>query len=1735
MPDEKLQRRLKVLLGQREMYFARIQSLYEYGKKLQDPASLKYFMVKFKTLEPTKLEFLKTVTEINEVQVEMEPEKYIPDFKAVESFDDLYCHILNFAEQANLQKSESSATIKTETTRTKAELSSCTPVLPKISLPTFSGNIKEWPVFYECFKSLIGDNDKLTDVDKVNYLVGQLSGRAATVCAGLPPVGSNYKIIWDALIEKYQNVRVLANSYLEQILELKPATSPSANNLNNVLDKCNSSYKALEKLNISNLTDFVFAYLLLSKLDNETKTFFENTYRKSTVPSYGEVLKFVKEQAQIYALTPQKTGVTANNKVKTHSFFVSNKVTNGNCCLLCHSKQHNIFLCSKFLSLSPLERYKLIKSRNLCILCFGEHKSVVCKSKLSCKTCGYKHNTLLHFISNKSSKVSAEDQTSSDSQLFYKGQRVESSSDQTNSEVTLSGTSSALCSTVTMHNTSSVVLLSTAFVNILDKFGETQKARFLLDSGSQAHFITKECADRLQLDIIKCNLPVKSIGSGSKLISGRASTVVSSRLNPEFYFAIDCFLIESISDRLPEVEVNNNAFLNLLDLPLADETFYVPGKIDGIIGAELFPAILGSRRIASLKQSPVAVETKFGYVVMGSVPAKSISDKTSSFHISVENNSTLDRLVAKFWELEDIPKQSFCHPDDTKCEEIYCSTVSRETSGRYVVSLPFKENPNKLGDSYMVALKRLLALENKFSKNPLFKDQYQKVIKAHIVDGYMALVEDDKLSFPHYFIPHHAVYKADSVSTPLRCVFDASAKTSSGVSLNDILYTGPKLQADVFDIFLNFRLFAIAFTADIRQMYLRIGMCSNHKRFQNVLWRFSEKDPIGVYQLNTVTFGVTSSPFLALRTIRQLADDERQHFPLASNAVFRDFYMDDFISSVESIDAARELYQQLVALFKKGQFHLTKWAINSEELLQEIPVHDRSPKVVDFNKDGLKILGLQWYPKTDVFKFKINAERKTCTKRNVLSAVARLFDPLGFLAPVTLLIKLIIKKLWSLNLGWDDIANYEMSTLWKTVQLQLELLNEFEIPRHINVDTKSSVMLVGFCDACLDSYGAVVYLRCTNINGEVNVSLVCSKTKVAPMKVQTIPRLELCAAHLLAKLLNAVESVLISRIKIEKSVALSDSTVALCWIASAPYRWQTFVANRVAKIQELVSCENWFFVEGRINVSDYLSRGLTPAQLLDKCDWIAGPQWLKSDFSSWPVSRYTSTNDTLPEQRVTTVLTVITEIEHPLHALINRSSSWIRLLRVTVYVLRFLKIISRSKNCITVSDLDKAELTLIKIVQWHHFKTEIISLEKHGTVSSKLRSLSPFLSEGIIRVGGRLSNSPLEFDRKHPYLLPKNDNLVKLIIDDCHRRNLHTGPYLVSSILRQRFWIIGARNVIRFHLAKCNNCFKLNPKSTFPKMADLPTVRVTEAKPFLHCGVDYGGPFFVNLSRRRGAKSQKAYLCLFICLTTKALHLELASDLSTETFLLAFKRFLARRGVCSVMYSDCGTNFIGAKNELNLLFELINSEKYNNSIQEELAYRKIEWKFQPPASPHFGGIWEANIKAVKTHLNKVIGLQVLTYEELLTALTQIEAVLNSRPLCWLSTDPSDPLPLTPAHFLTMTPLKFIPAADVPDTSRSILERKRLLDHMVQSFWKRWQSEYLSQLQVRQKWNTSSPSLQKGTLVILKQDNLPPLQWPVGVIMELFPGNDGVVRVVTVKTKTGIYKRPVVRLCPLPSQ
>ncbi|XP_015119443.1 uncharacterized protein LOC107042773 [Diachasma alloeum] len=450
------------------------------------------------------------------------------------------------------------------------------------------------------------------------------------------------------------------------------------------------------------------------------------------------------------------------------------------------------------------------------------------------------------------------------------------------------------------------------------------------------------------------------------------------------------------------------------------------------------------------------------------------------------------------------------------------------------------------------------------------------------------------------------------------------------------------------------------------------------------------------------------------------------------------------------------------------------------------------------------------------------------------------------------------------------------------------------------------------------------------------------------------------------------------------------------------------------------------------------------------------------------------------------------------------------------------------------SELEEARVFWVKETQAEYFSEDLRRLRESKSVArgSQLFRLVPFLdADGVMRLTGRLHKSALEVDFKHPGILSSDSRFTELVLRQAHHGSYHGGVQLMLATLKRRYWILGGRRVVKALIYRCVTCARFRGVAAKQLMGQLPRRRITSARLFLHCGIDYAGPLMLPKWRGRGAKTYKGFMVVFVCFTTSAVHIELATDYSTEAFLACFKRFTARRGICETITSDQSINLVGPDRELRSLFDAAGNQA--QTIAHPLAQDGTKWIFNPPGAPHHGGKWEAALKSAKVHLKRVIGDATLTYEELFTLLTQVEAILNSRPLCELADDPDEFAVLTPGHFIIGSALSTVPEPSLLHLPVSRLSRYQLIRQMVGRFWELWCITYLQKLQSFSKWQKDQPNLQLGSSVLIVDERLPPTKWPMGRITQLHLGKDGLCRVVTVETQASVFTRPVTKVCPLP--
>jgi len=689
-------------------------------------------------------------------------------------------------------------------------------------------------------------------------------------------------------------------------------------------------------------------------------------------------------------------------------------------------------------------------------------------------------------------------------------------------------------------------------------------------------------------------------------------------------------------------------------------------------------------------------------------------------------------------------------------------------------------------------------------------------------------------------------------------------------------------------------------------------------------------------------------------------------------------------------------------------------------------------------------------------------------------------------------------------------------------------------------DTGMKLQLHHFSDASSYGYGCVSYVRTVDEHGTVSCRLMMAKSRLAPMKTLTIPRLELCAATLAVKMNSIIAYEL--DVPLQVPVFWTDSTVVLQYINNTRKRFHTFVANRIAAIHSGSDPSQWRYVDSESNPADDVSRGLKASELVSSPRWFDGPEFLRQDESRWPVNPVTVCNlpDSDPEVRknpvvYSAVCDEMTVADDVFDVLFMKRSVWYELKRDFAWFLRIRawlrnrikdkKLVMDVRAPLSISELNCAETEIIKLIQRRSFPSEVRSLSESDVVEngakrtkavsrrSQLYKLEPvMMSDGVVRVGGRLPT--------HPVILPKQHPVVDLIIRHYHVASGHVGREHVLSLCRQKYWIIGARSAVRRILNDCTPCRARRAVPICQRMADLPSDRITpNHPPFTFTGVDLFGPFIV----KRGRVELKRYGCLFTCLTVRAVHIEVVQSLNTDSFINAFQRFICRRGQVRLMRSDHGTNFVGAVRELNI---------DQNRIHDFLRRRSIEWHFNTPSASHMGGVWERQIRTVRKVLDGVMKQQIVDDESLSTLLCLVESIINSRPLTTVSDDVNDLNPLTPNHLLLLQSGADSLLAEPVQQDLYSRKRWRQVQYLANIFWKRWILEYLPTLQLRQKWTRAERNVEIRDIVIIMDDNTPRNTWSLGRVVETFPGADGLVRSAKLKTKTSTLTRPVHKLCLL---
>ncbi|XP_043480434.1 uncharacterized protein LOC122510088 [Leptopilina heterotoma] len=1037
------------------------------------------------------------------------------------------------------------------------------------------------------------------------------------------------------------------------------------------------------------------------------------------------------------------------------------------------------------------------------------------------------------------------------------------------------------------------------------------------------------------------------------------------------------------------------------------------------------------------------------------------------------------------------------------------STAKLTADSRYEVRLPFKDNHSVVSSNYEISRNRLIKTIEKLKSEKLF-EAYGNIFKDWLSEGIIEEVSKTEKKESNHYLPHRPVIKAHGTTT-IGPVFDASSCKKGSPSLNQCLEKGPNLIELVPSALNRFREYEIGVVSDVKKAFLQIGINELDRDYLRFLWL--DGGQIKIFRHRRVVFGLACSPFLLaavielilIRAIEKSKSENSTDWSVNSVEKLRDsFYVDNCVTSVETISEREKFEHEAKAIMATGSFDLRGWEYTGDCTESETTL----------------VLGLLWNKRKEVMSINpaiLNIEKPDkVSKRTMLSAAHRVFDPIGFSAPVTLLPKLLLQELWSEKVEWDTVIEDKRGEIFLSWLENLKLLKNVEIPRKIG---KGVLTLHMFSDASGVAYAATVFVRADYL-GVINVQLISARSRIAP-KGATIPRLELMAATIGVRLTDATLKSMTR--EVNKVTYWTDSSTVLAWIGR-DIQWGTFVHNRVKEIRALSRIEDWQHVPGEFNPADLPSRGCTPSQLLES-KWWRGPKWLYAQQEEWPVSGCKiNENEVEKEKKKTIVVQMVNKEEIQLD-ISTRFSSYTKLLRFIALALRFVRncrtrIQSRKtkdkyqsidkqdqENQLTSKEIEIAEIRLMQNLQKVMFDLKS---------TNKLSSLKTTVNEnGLIVVKTKIFNREDNLNFLCPVVLDNKHDVIILLVRETHEKLGHAGSLTVMSSLREKFWIISARRIVKSVISKCVICQRQKAKHADCESPPLPTNRVRDALVFEVTGVDFAGPLFL-----RGG--EKAWIVIFTCAVYRAVHFELASSLSTDEFMDCFRMFIARRGRPKYMHSDNGTNFKGLANALKRLNWEI--------IAKRTSTMEINWVFNPPSAPWWGGWWERLIGVLKTILRKILGRASLTYESMITTLCDAEAIVNSRPLTYVSEDPDDLKPLTPSMFLQEIREIGVPDLDMLYTEK-LNKKLKYRQKIFNDLRARFRSEYLGQLTLKNS-KKETRKINIGDVVLIGDDNLKRIDWPLALVVDSIAGRDNECRVFVLKTKKGILKRAIQRIYPL---
>lgn len=1464
-------------------------------------------------------------------------------------------------------------------------------------------------------------------------------------------------------------------------------------------------------INPYNLQDFA-GWLQFKAQQQRLSSRLVQRYQYESTPNSSKERNAAKPKSQSTTLYH---GASPTESKASPSHKVSQKRTLPKViCLFCDSKDHYITRCSSIREQSVAELSKWISEGKRCWKCARFHATETCNLRKPCSDCGGIHLQVLHGVAQ--SHTTDTSLANSESRIYLLPSFA-----------------------------SGRVLLKVVPV-LLHHKSKTFETYAILDDGAQRTMILPTAVQQLQLNGEPETLALRTVRPDTTHLNGTKVTFeISPRCNPEKrYQVLGAFTASGLDlvEQSYPVQSLRRRYAHLRGVPL--QPFHKVRPLV-LIGSDQVHLITAKEPIRQgTKGGPVAVHTALGWALQGAVMCTTdqAPEQQCFFISTAHSDDLLYRNVERLWQLDVLPFRNEklvvrSRQDNEAMQLLESQTQQVSVQGvqRYATPLLWKPDALNLKGFMQSVLANLRSTERRLQKDPEKASIYSGEIAKLIEAGSVAKLNQREAAQAEesWYLPHHLV----SHNNKPRLVFNCSFK-HQGLSLNNQLLPGPALGPSLLGVLLRFRQHHVAVSADIKGMFHQVRLLPKDRPFLRFIWRdLQSENPPDVYEWQVLPFGTTSSPCCAIFALQHHARNFEAEYPGLQEIVHQSFYVDNCLASFPTVAAAKQTVDRLRSMLAEGGFDLRQWASSHPAVVAHLPTEARSSAteqwLVQTHVDPMEpTLGLRWNCATDTLGYHYRPiEHEALTMRTAYQVLASQYDPLGFILPFTTRAKVIIQQLWAKKRDWDDPdLPPTLKAAWISWESELEYLRTVSIPRcyltaFTTTTAEQNISLHVFCDASEKAYGAVAYFAVQS-DSDIHVSFIMARSRVAPKRQQSMPRLELCAALAGAQLAKLVRNEM--TLSISQTILWTDSLTVLEWIQSDSCRYKVFVGTRVSEIQELSDHRSWRYVNTQDNPADDITRGKSLQSLAEPNRWSQGPPFLKQGQEHWPKKpeltqlKGVSELKGLPCYCLTAVNTASNLPDS------TKFNSWCELVEATRQGCQGAATSdSASREPMTNRE---AEAVLLRACQLQSFPEEVAALKAQKPVPahSRLVSLAPEWDPltNMMRVGGRLrrlANSDPE--QLHPIVLDPRHTITKLLVKEFDERLLHPGAERVYAEIRRQYWILRGRQAIKYHQLHCLSCQRWRAQPKIPQMADLPPERLRLlCPPFHSTGVDCFGPYLVKIGRR----NEKRWGLIFKCLTTRAVHIELLNSMDVDAFLLALRRFIARRGKPHEIRSDCGTNFRGADRELREAFSIMEPE-----LKAQLSDYQISFKFNPPSAPHFGGIWEREVRSIKNALQVAVGTQAVTEDVLSTVLVEVEGILNSKPLGYASTDVADMDPITPNILLMGRRDASLPqVAYAPgDMGR---RRWRHCQNMVDQFWIHFTRNYLPMLQTRQKWHKASKNLEVDSVVLIVDPQLPRAQWPIGRVRKTLPSSDGCVRTAEVVVDGKAYIRPVARLIELPA-